>query len=85
MDKGTGIRSLLASAEVDVALYAGDDATDLDAFRALRELTAEGRLRQAILVGVRSEEGPAEIVDEADLVVDGPDGVGALLGALSAG
>jgi trehalose 6-phosphate phosphatase len=83
MDKGTGIRGLLERADVEVALYAGDDATDLDAFRALRELVSEGRLRSAVLVGVRSEEGPAEIVDEADLVVDGPDGVGALLGALS--
>src|SRR5947209_8778176 len=34
IDKGAGIRSFLTDTDVDVALYVGDDATDLDAFRA---------------------------------------------------
>ncbi len=52
-----------------VALYAGDDATDLDAFDALDDLAAEGVLDGAIRVGVRSDEGPAAIVERADVVV----------------
>ena len=56
------------------ALYGGDDATDLDAFDALDELQAEGVLDAGVRVGVRSDEGPAAIVERADLVVDGVDG-----------
>ena len=55
---------------------------DLDAFRALAELTAEGRLQTAVRIGVRSDEGPAEIEREADLLVDGPPGVYRLLESL---
>jgi hypothetical protein len=33
---------------------------------------------------VRSDEGPSEIISEADLVVDGTEGVQELLGALIA-
>jgi trehalose 6-phosphate phosphatase len=84
MDKGLGIVSFLAEAELDAALYAGDDATDLDAFRGLGELVAERRLRHAVRVCVRSDEGPSELEQEADLVVDGTDGVRTLLEALLA-
>jgi trehalose 6-phosphate phosphatase len=81
-DKGAGIATLLGEESVDVALYAGDDVTDLDAFRALRSLVADGQLEQAVLVAVRSDEGPAEITSEADVVVDGPEGVRNLLAML---
>jgi trehalose 6-phosphate phosphatase len=70
--------------ELDAAVYVGDDATDLDAFRGLGELHAEGRLRYALRVCVGSDEGPSELAQEADLVVDGPEGVRALLEALIA-
>jgi trehalose 6-phosphate phosphatase len=82
IDKGVGVRNLLEDADVAHAMYAGDDATDLDAFRALAELAAEGRLQTAVRVGVRSDEGPAEIEREADLLVDGPPGVHRLLESL---
>jgi len=86
IDKGAGITSFLGQAgdEIDAALYAGDDTTDLDAFRALGQLVAEGRLARAIRIGVSSEEGPSAIADEADFVVDGPEGVRELLAALVA-
>jgi trehalose 6-phosphate phosphatase len=82
MDKGIGVRRLLREADAQAALYAGDDATDLDAFAALGELQEQGRLATVVLVGVRSEEGPGEIVERADLVIDGPGDVRALLEAL---
>ena len=86
IDKGRGIKAFLAEAGagIDAALYAGDDTTDLDAVRALTELVAEGRLARALRVGVSSEEGPSEITEQADLVVDGPDGIRELLAALVA-
>ena len=67
------------------ALYAGDDRTDLDAFRALDQLRQDGALQHALRVGVASDEAPSEITDEADLVVDGPTGVRELLRLLAAG
>jgi trehalose 6-phosphate phosphatase len=82
IDKGKGVVSLLRTADVDAALYVGDDTTDLDAFRGLRSLVDEGRLNAAICVGVRSDETPPEIEREADLLVDGPMGVRSVLEAL---
>jgi trehalose 6-phosphate phosphatase len=82
VDKGGGIAWLLEDADVDAALYVGDDTTDLDAFRGLRELVAQGRLETAVCVGVRSDETPPELEREADLLVDGPAGVRNVLEAL---
>jgi trehalose 6-phosphate phosphatase len=84
MDKGAGIAAFLEGADVDVALYVGDDSTDLDAFRGLRQLVEEGKLARAIRVGVRSDEGPSEITSEADIVVEGTEGVRELLALLAA-
>jgi len=82
VDKGKGIRRLLHDADVDAAVYVGDDTTDLDAFRALREMADEGRVGTAICVGVRSDETPPAIEQEADVLVDGPPGVRGMLEAL---
>jgi trehalose 6-phosphate phosphatase len=80
--KGSALESLLGESDFEAALYAGDDTTDLDAFRKLRELRASGRLPYSVCVGVISAEGPPEIAGEADLRVDGPDGMAELLEAL---
>ena len=84
IDKGAGISAFLADTNVDVAMYVGDDVTDLDAFHALVALADEGRISKAIRVGVRSEEGPSEITEEADVVLDGPESVAELLAVLAA-
>ena len=54
--------------------YAGDDRTDVDAFRRIGELREAGELIAAVRVGVLSAEGPAEIAEEADITVAGPAG-----------
>jgi trehalose 6-phosphate phosphatase len=69
--KDQAVAALLAGEDVDRAAYAGDDRTDLDAFRRLRELAQRGHLKHAFCVGIVSDEGPAEISEEADLAVDG--------------
>jgi trehalose 6-phosphate phosphatase len=84
IDKGAGVAALLHKASISVALYAGDDVTDLDAFRALRALVDAGALQRAVCVGVRSEDGPPAIEEEADLLVDGTEGMTELLAALAA-
>jgi trehalose 6-phosphate phosphatase len=85
VDKGQAVRTLLEQAGPRVALYGGDDATDLDAFEALEALRSEGALDAALRVGVRSEEGPAAIVAQADVVVDGVRGFVKVLEALERG
>ncbi|HWF54141.1 MAG TPA: trehalose-phosphatase [Solirubrobacteraceae bacterium] len=82
IDKGAGVRGLLQEGEIAMAVYVGDDTTDLDAFRAIVELRDAGELEVAVRVGVSSEDGPEEIVAEADVVVEGTDGVRGLLSML---
>jgi trehalose 6-phosphate phosphatase len=81
-DKGRGVLRLLAEADIDAALYCGDDATDIDAFSALKAEQERGRLSTAICAGVRSDETPEALERGADLLVDGPQGVRGLLLAL---
>jgi trehalose 6-phosphate phosphatase len=82
LDKGRGIQRLLRDADLDAALYVGDDRTDVDAFRSLRGEVGAGRLQSAVCVGVRSEETPEALEAEADVLVDGPRGVRDMLQAL---
>jgi trehalose 6-phosphate phosphatase len=72
-DKGTAVRTLLEDGGLRRALYAGDDTTDLDAFRALEGLELGVRL------AVASAEAPPELREAADLVVDGPEELPPLL------
>jgi trehalose 6-phosphate phosphatase len=65
-DKGKAVRVLLEQTGLDRALVAGDDTTDLDAFRALDGLSV------AVRVAVSSDEGPAQLREEADIVLADP-------------
>ncbi len=64
--KGTAVTHLLGERGLERALYAGDDTTDLDAFDAV------GALELGVKVAVASTEGPAELREAADIVVDSP-------------
>jgi trehalose 6-phosphate phosphatase len=79
-DKGAAVRALVAERRPAVLLYAGDDLGDLAAFAAVDELRAGGLPGLKVCSG--SGERP-ELADAADLVVDGPAGVAALLTALA--
>jgi trehalose 6-phosphate phosphatase len=72
-DKGTALRQLLAEASLRRALYAGDDTTDIDAFRGLDGLDV------AVRVAVGSDEAPAELARAADLLLNSPDALLELL------
>jgi trehalose-phosphatase len=75
-NKGTAIRRLLGERELQRALYAGDDTTDLDAFAALDGLEV------AVRVAVASAEGPPELRAAADLVVPSPEALREVLRGL---
>lgn len=64
--KGTAVRILLEERGLRRAFYAGDDATDLDAFHVL------GELELGVRVGVASAESPRGISEQADVVVRTP-------------
>ena len=72
-DKGTAVRSLLERRSLRRAMYAGDDASDLDAFRGL-----DG-LELAVRIAVVSGEGPNELGTAADIVLGGPEALTAVL------
>src|SRR5207253_2630203 len=54
-NKGTAVQALLEGRGLRRALYAGDDSTDLEAFRGLDGLDL------AVRVAVVSDEGPGEL------------------------
>jgi trehalose 6-phosphate phosphatase len=82
IDKGAGIVALLRDTQLAAALFIGDDATDLDAFRGLGELQDAGTLGYALRIGVRSGEQPSALEDGADAMVEGTEGVRRVLTAL---
>ncbi len=61
--------------------FAGDDIGDLPAFAALGRLAAAGVATLAVAVG--GPETPEAVLAAADIVVDGPPGLLALLEALA--
>ena len=83
--KGIAVAALLEEVAIRGALYGGDDRTDLDAFRSLRDMRATGELETAVCVGVTSQERPAGLAREADVLVDGTDGFLEVLRALRPG
>jgi trehalose 6-phosphate phosphatase len=71
--KGTAVKHLLARHGLERALYAGDDTTDLDGFKALDGLEV------AVRVAVVSPEGPVALGDRADVIVGSPSALADLL------
>jgi trehalose 6-phosphate phosphatase len=78
IDKGVVLTRLVESIDAEAIIYIGDDLTDVDAFRALRGMDA----LETLSVGVRSSESSAQVLEEADLLVDGVDGVRQFLAEL---
>jgi trehalose 6-phosphate phosphatase len=77
-DKGTALRALLVKSAASRALYAGDDTTDLDAFAGL----ASAGLDHFVRVAVASDEAPPDLANSAELVVENPRELTALLARL---
>ncbi len=80
MDKGSAVRNLQKQMHADAMVFVGDDLGDLEAFDAVADLRRRGMV--GFLVCSGSDEQHA-LVEKADLVVDGPDGVVAFLHQLA--
>jgi trehalose 6-phosphate phosphatase len=78
IDKGTSIKELTATHRLKGAVYLGDDRTDIDAFRALREL-GEDVTFHGFSVAILHAEAPPELADAADLALGSVEEVPAFL------
>jgi trehalose 6-phosphate phosphatase len=76
MHKGQALRTIHAELAADGVIFAGDDLGDIEAFRAVASLREAGH--PGLLICSGSEEQEA-LVELSDIVVDGPEGVLALL------
>ena len=81
VDKGAALTGLVRERAAGSVLFCGDDLGDLPAFAAVGALRADGI--PGCAVASASPESP-RVAAAADLVVDGPGGVVALLAALAA-
>lgn len=77
MDKGEAVRAVHAEVGAQGVMFAGDDLGDVPAFRAVASLRDEEGV-PGLLVCSGSTEQQA-LVELADIVVDGPEGVLAFL------
>jgi trehalose 6-phosphate phosphatase len=80
-DKGIALAELARQRDRSAVMFCGDDLGDRPAFAAVR------RLRDSGLPGIAVCSGSAEVADladEVDLIVDGPEGVAALLAGIAA-
>jgi trehalose 6-phosphate phosphatase len=80
VDKGATLRALVEETAARHVIFAGDDLGDLPAFRAVRELAAEGV--DGLLVCSASTEEDA-LTELSDVIVNGPAGFAAWLNELA--
>lgn len=78
IDKGTVVEELAEG--LDAACFVGDDVGDLPAFDGLDRLAMRGM--STLRVAVTTSESVSEMLDRADLLVDGPEGALAFLRSL---
>jgi trehalose 6-phosphate phosphatase len=79
-DKGNALKNLVSERKSRAVMFCGDDLGDVAAFGAVRALRGSG------IPGLTVCSGSAEVTalaESADLVVDGPGGIAALLTALA--
>ncbi len=81
VDKGTAVQNLVTG--VEAVCFVGDDRGDLPAFDTLDRLEARGV--EVLRVAVASAEAPGDLIERADVIVDGPHAVLDLLRKLAAG
>ena len=79
MHKGLALRAFVTEQEADGVIFGGDDLGDVEAFEAVRALRSDGL--PGLVVCSASLEQP-DLVELADVVVDGPAGIVELLGGL---
>jgi trehalose 6-phosphate phosphatase len=79
--KGGAVRQAIDDFAPAAALFAGDDLADLEAFEVLDALSGPDGFH-AVRIAVQGPQTPPELAEQAELTVEGPSGLVALLEAL---
>ena len=80
MHKGQAVRTFVEEQQAKGVVFGGDDLGDIEAFEAVRDLREQGL--PGLVICSASTEQP-DLVELADVVVDGPAGVVDVLGRLT--
>jgi trehalose 6-phosphate phosphatase len=72
IDKGTAVLNLIASYKLGGGIYIGDEATDIDAFKAIHEASRRPDFL-GFALAVLSRETPPAVAEAADFTLDGTD------------
>lgn len=70
VSKGTALGDLIQAHNLRGAIFLGDDVTDVDGFRILRDLRTSG-LCTTLSVGVMSRETHPSVIAESDILLSG--------------
>ena len=81
LDKGYALKKLVREHALESIVTLGDDVTDMDAWRALKELRDEGSVRGVSVVVIHPET-TEEVLRSADYSLKGVGGVWSFLGWL---
>ncbi|MGD0765794.1 MAG: trehalose-phosphatase [Dehalococcoidia bacterium] len=82
VDKGSVVANLIEEHRLKTIVFIGDDLTDVDALRKIKELRRRGKVT-GLSLGVSGDDTPAELTAEADALLPGPSAVAAFLLSLS--
>ena len=82
INKGTVITELAKAYRLKGILYLGDDLTDIDAFRAIRDLREMGEVL-GLSAGVGGTETPNGLAAASDIFLSGPEAAARFLQVLS--
>ena len=82
LNKGYAVKKVAQDRALDGVIFLGDDTTDVDGLRALRDLVAQGRIR-GLGVAVIGDDSPHELLAEADYSLSGVPEVEVFLGWLA--
>ena len=82
INKGSATLGLIREYKLRGAIYLGDDATDIDAFKAVHN-TSDTTGFQGFAIGVTGRERPEGLIEEADFTLKGVRDVGRFLKWLS--
>ncbi len=82
VSKGTAMRQLQQEFGLAAMVFSGDDVTDVDGFRVLKDLRSSGAV-QTLAVGVLGHDTPPSVAETADVALDGVAGVADFLEGLA--
>lgn len=82
VNKGSALAEIVRGRGLRAAVFLGDDVTDVDGFRALKEIREKDGV-ETLAVGVLTPDSAPSVIEESDVLLDGVNDVVRTLEALS--